>query len=76
MPSHLSESELLKIENDLYELQQRRFVDLPGAVTVEITISADRKRVWIDTEAGNICRIYNMNRLVIRDLADASKETL
>lgn len=50
------------------------YVDLPHAETVEIKISADGQRVWIDTEVGNICRIYGIKELVVTDLRKRKDE--
>ena len=44
-----------------------RYVDLNAANTVEIRISADGKRLWIDTDRGNVLRIYGIGKLILTD---------
>ena len=51
----------------VYQEFPNGFVDLTLADTVEIRISADGKKLWIDTEHGNVCRIYNIKTLVLTD---------
>lgn len=46
------------------------YVDLTHAETVQITISADGTRIWIDSENGNLCRIYNIKQLEVEDRRD------
>ena len=41
--------------------------DLNAAETVEIRISNDGRKLWIDTENGNVCRIYNIKQLIVTD---------
>ena len=53
---------LLAIADDM-----RRFVDLNAAETVEIRISADGKQLWVDTDGGNVLRIYNIGKLTVTD---------
>lgn len=42
-------------------------VDLPRATTVEVKISHDGRRLWIDTNKGNVLRIYNIDKLILHD---------
>ena len=53
----------------------RSFVDIIRSDVVEITINADGTRMWIDTEKGNVCRIYNIGKLVLRDMRNDAKDT-
>lgn len=49
------------------------FVDLTSAEVVEIR--TDGTRLWVDTEGGNVLRIYNIRQLVITDLRQKQEET-
>ena len=46
---------------------QQRFVDLNKAEVIEVKISRDGKRLWVDSQAGNLLRIYNIGKLILRD---------
>ena len=52
----------------------RRYIDIIQSDVVEITINTDGTRMWIDTEKGNVCRIYNIGRLVLRDMRSDAKD--
>lgn len=42
-------------------------VDLVRAKWVEITVSHDRRRLWVNADTGMLLRIYDIQELVLRD---------
>ena len=42
-------------------------VDLPSAAWVEVSVSQDRRRLWVNTERGLVCRICGIDTLVLPD---------
>lgn len=41
---------------------------------LEIQISADGKKVWINTEIGCICRVQGINRITINDCREGGED--
>lgn len=48
--------------------------DFKHAKTVEITISHDGKKVWVDVDGMNRFRVYNAQLIVITDRRPATKD--
>lgn len=50
-------------------------IDLTRADSLEITISEDGTRIWIEIDGSNRVRIYNINQLKITDRRTLREKT-
>lgn len=49
--------------------------DLPAAENVEVLWDPMNRRLWVNTEQGNICRVYNVGNFIYRVLGKTDAET-
>jgi hypothetical protein len=49
-------------------------IDLTKAEVVEITISDDGTKIWVDIDGPNRVRVYRIKQLVLRDRRNGGKD--
>jgi hypothetical protein len=49
-------------------------IDLTQAAVVEITISNDGTKIWVDIDGPNRVRVYGIKQLVLRDFRDGGND--
>jgi hypothetical protein len=49
-------------------------LDLTQAEVVEITVSNDGTKIWVDIDGPNRVRVYRIKQLVLRDFRDGGKD--
>jgi len=53
-----------------------QLTDLTHATFVEVVYDAQSKRLWVNTENGNVCRIYNIGDFHFRQSPERRHETI
>jgi hypothetical protein len=53
-----------------------QMTDLTHATFVEVVYDAHSKKLWVNTENGNVCRIYNIGDFHFRQAPERRHETV